>query len=80
MSDDTGSWFPVPEESELPDRLRGLFAKARETLGFVPNVFRVWAYRPERLSASARGSSTFAACTCRRRGSRSPTASSSPSS
>jgi uncharacterized peroxidase-related enzyme len=48
---DTGSWFPVPEESELPDSLRGLFAKARETLGFVPNVFRVWAFRPERLSA-----------------------------
>jgi len=48
---DTGSWFPVPDEDELPDRLRGLFAKARETLGFVPNVFRVWAFRPERLSA-----------------------------
>ncbi|MBA3747719.1 MAG: peroxidase-related enzyme [Solirubrobacterales bacterium] len=48
---DTGSWFPVPEESELPDSLRGLFAKAREKLGFVPNVFAVWAFRPERLSA-----------------------------
>ena len=48
---DTGSWFPVPDEAELPDGLRGLFAKARETLGFVPNVFRVWAFRPERLSA-----------------------------
>ena len=48
---DTGSWFPVPEEADLPDGLRGLFAKAREKLGFVPNVFRVWAYRPERLSA-----------------------------
>lgn len=48
---DTGSWFPVPEESELPERLRGLFAKSRERLGFVPNVFRVWAFRPERLSA-----------------------------
>jgi uncharacterized peroxidase-related enzyme len=47
----TGSWFPVPDESELPDGLRGLFAKARADLGFVPNVFRVWAYRPERLSA-----------------------------
>jgi uncharacterized peroxidase-related enzyme len=48
---DTGSWFPVPDEADLPDRLRGLFGKARETLGFVPNVFRVWAFRPERLSA-----------------------------
>ena len=48
---DTGSWFPVPDERELPDGLRGLFAKARERLGFVPNVFRVYAFRPERLSA-----------------------------
>ena len=53
MSDEehVGSWFPVPAESELPEKLRGLFAKARENLGFVPNVLRVWAYRPERLSA-----------------------------
>ncbi len=48
---DTGSWFPVPGEAELPDGLRGLFAKARERLGFVPNVFRVYSFRPERLSA-----------------------------
>lgn len=51
MADDAGSWFPVPDEDELPDGLRGLFAKSREKLGFVPNVFRVWAFRPERLSA-----------------------------
>jgi uncharacterized peroxidase-related enzyme len=51
MHDDTGSWFPVPEESELPEGLQRLFAKARERLGFVPNVFRVYAFRPERLSA-----------------------------
>ena len=48
---ETGSWFPVPDEAELPDGLRGLFAKARERLGFVPNVFRVYSFRPERLSA-----------------------------
>jgi uncharacterized peroxidase-related enzyme len=48
---DTGSWFPVPDETELPDKLQGLFAKARERLGFVPNVFRAYAFRPERLSA-----------------------------
>jgi uncharacterized peroxidase-related enzyme len=48
---DTGSWFPVPDEDELPADLRSLFAKARERLGFVPNVFRVYSYRPERLSA-----------------------------
>jgi uncharacterized peroxidase-related enzyme len=49
--DETGSLFPVPDERELPERMQGLFAKARENLGFVPNVFRVWSYRPERLSA-----------------------------
>jgi hypothetical protein len=46
-----GSWFPVPEEADLPDDLRGLFAKARERIGFVPNVFRAYAFRPERLRA-----------------------------
>jgi uncharacterized peroxidase-related enzyme len=46
-----GSLFPVPDESELPERLQGLFAKARERLGFVPNVFRAYSFRPERLSA-----------------------------
>lgn len=45
------SWFPVPPEEELPENLRKLFAKARAKLGFVPNVFRVYSYRPERLSA-----------------------------
>jgi uncharacterized peroxidase-related enzyme len=49
--DDTGSWFPVPDESELPSDLQKLFGKARERLGFVPNVFRVYAFRPARLSA-----------------------------
>lgn len=51
LAAETGSWFPVPEEADLPSDLRGLFAKARERLGFVPNVFRVYAFRPERLRA-----------------------------
>lgn len=49
--DDTGSWFPVPNEAQLPAELRGLFAKARAVVGFVPTVFRVYAFRPQRLSA-----------------------------
>jgi uncharacterized peroxidase-related enzyme len=49
--DDTGSFFPVPDEAELPERLRSLFGKARAALGFVPNVLRVYSFRPERLSA-----------------------------
>jgi uncharacterized peroxidase-related enzyme len=48
---DTGSLFDVPPEADLPEGLRKLFAKARERLGFVPNVFRVYSFRPERLSA-----------------------------
>lgn len=48
---ETGWFFPAPDESELPENLRTLFAKARENIGFVPNVFRSYAYRPERLSA-----------------------------
>lgn len=43
------SWFPVPSEDELPEDLGKLFAKARERLGFVPNVFRAYAWRPERM-------------------------------
>jgi uncharacterized peroxidase-related enzyme len=49
--DAVGSWFPVPADDELPESLQGLFVTARQRLGFVPNVFRVYAFRPERLSA-----------------------------
>jgi uncharacterized peroxidase-related enzyme len=42
-------FFPIPDDPPQP--LRGLFTKARESLGFVPNVFRAYSYRPERLSA-----------------------------
>lgn len=45
------SWFPVPAEDQLPESLQGLFKKAKEKVGFVPNVFRVYSYRPERFSA-----------------------------
>src|SRR3954469_4971373 len=45
------SWFRVPDESELPAELQGLFRAARERIGFVPNVFRAYSFRPERLSA-----------------------------
>lgn len=44
-------FFTVPDESELPERLKSLFAKARERIGFVPNVFRSYSVRPERFSA-----------------------------
>jgi uncharacterized peroxidase-related enzyme len=49
--DRVGSWFPVPDERDLPEDLRKLFAKARDKVGFVPNVFRAYAFRPDRLRA-----------------------------
>jgi len=51
VPDDRISWFPVPDEADLPPELQGLFRAARERIGFVPNVFRTYAFRPERLSA-----------------------------
>ncbi len=44
------SWFPVPAEDQLPENLQGLFKKVKQKIGFIPNVFRVYSYRPERLS------------------------------
>lgn len=49
MTQEDVSWFPVPDDEDLPEDLRKLFAKARERLGFVPNVFRAYAWRPERF-------------------------------
>ncbi|MGH9838978.1 MAG: peroxidase-related enzyme [Blastocatellia bacterium] len=51
MTEEQISWFPVPAEDQLPENLRGLFNKAKEKLGFVPNVFRTYSFRPERFSA-----------------------------
>lgn len=45
------SYFPVPAIEELPEKLQSLFGKAKERLGFIPQVFRVYAHRPERFSA-----------------------------
>ena len=41
------AWLPVPDEASLDEDVRGLFERARSKLGFVPNVFRVFALRPE---------------------------------
>lgn len=50
MSSDT-SYFPVPNVADLPPGLQSLCNKAEAELGFVPNVFRGYAHRPERFSA-----------------------------
>ncbi|WP_182348603.1 peroxidase-related enzyme [Tomitella gaofuii] len=44
-------FFPVPRETDLPSGLQKLFGKAREQIGFLPNVFLAYARRPERFSA-----------------------------
>ncbi len=44
-------FFTVPDESVLPERVQSLFGKARERIGFVPNVFRAYSVRPDRFSA-----------------------------
>ncbi len=45
------SWFPVPADDDLDEPERKLFAKAVERIGFVPNVFRAYVWRPERFRA-----------------------------
>lgn len=40
-------WLAVPKEETLDEDLRKLFAKAREKLGFVPNVFLTYMVRPD---------------------------------
>ena len=51
MSEKRISWFPVPTDDELEEPERKLFAKATEVVGFVPNVFRSYAWRPDRFRA-----------------------------
>jgi uncharacterized peroxidase-related enzyme len=43
------AWLHVPGEDEVPDEVRDLWRRAEEKLGFVPNVLRVWALRPDHL-------------------------------
>lgn len=45
------SWYPVPNDDELPEDLAKLFAKAKANLGFVPNVFRSMSFKPDHMRA-----------------------------
>ena len=45
------SRFGEPPERELPDDIGAVYANNREKLGFVPNVFRAYARRPEHFRA-----------------------------
>lgn len=45
------SRFPVPDVSSLPDDLRARVEGLEEKMGFIPNVFKSQAHRPEQLRA-----------------------------
>ncbi len=49
VTDDSISWFPIGDEEALPPDIRELYARCREKLGFVPNVFHSFQWRPQRL-------------------------------
>ncbi len=51
VEDPDVSWYPIPENGELPEDLAKLFSKAEANLGFVPNVFRAMAYKPDHMRA-----------------------------
>ena len=43
------SWFPVAEKAQMEPEVRALIEKAEERGGFCPNVFRAYAWRPQRF-------------------------------
>jgi len=45
------SRFGEPAERDLPDDVREIYEKNRAKIGFVPNVFRAYAQRPEHFRA-----------------------------
>lgn len=45
------SFLPVPGESQVPEAVRKLWAKAEANIGFVPNVFRAQAVNGEQFLA-----------------------------
>lgn len=51
MSDQPISRFPVPELDQLPEDIRARILAVQEKSGFVPNVFLVFARRPDEFRA-----------------------------
>src|SRR5262249_45687701 len=45
------SRFPVPRVEDLPDDVRARMREVEEKAGFVPNVFRALAHRPDEFRA-----------------------------
>ena len=48
---DTISRFPVPDPAELPEDLREVMETTEKKTGFLPNVFRAYAHKPEHFRA-----------------------------
>jgi uncharacterized peroxidase-related enzyme len=51
MRSSPASRFGEPAETELPDDIHAIYETSRAKLGFVPNVFRGYARRPEHFRA-----------------------------
>lgn len=51
VEDERPSRFGEPAERDLPDDIAAVYARNRERIGFVPNVFRAYAKRPEHFRA-----------------------------
>ena len=50
MEEDRVSWFPLASRDSLSPETRALFEQLDEKLGFVPNVFRAFAWREPRFA------------------------------
>jgi uncharacterized peroxidase-related enzyme len=51
MSRTPASRFGEPAEADVPDDIREIYESNRQKIGFVPNVFRAYAKRPEHFRA-----------------------------
>jgi uncharacterized peroxidase-related enzyme len=51
MSRTPASRFGEPAEADVPADIREIYESSRQKLGFVPNVFRAYAKRPEHFRA-----------------------------
>ncbi|MBV8728102.1 MAG: peroxidase-related enzyme [Candidatus Eremiobacteraeota bacterium] len=51
MSDDRVSRFAEPDQKALPNDIMEIYEANRAKIGFVPNVFRAYAKRPEHFRA-----------------------------
>jgi len=48
---DAVSRFPIPDLDSLPEDVRRRIVAVHDKVGFIPNVFLAWAYRPEEFRA-----------------------------